>query len=120
MRTLLFLAAALVAATVPALAARRVAVVAPYRAGQSQGSLLAVRGRADIREDNVHSGLDINLVDDAGRVVFVGFIPRLNQYAFPQVESMNGKTVVMYGIIEIYHGVPATQLIFRDQLRLAG
>ena len=120
MKKLLLLAAALAAIATPALATRRIPIVAAYRAGQGQGSVLAVRGRADVREDISHPGLDINLLDDTGRVVFVGFIPRLNQYAFPQAESMNGKTVVMYGVIELYRGLPATQLIYRDQLRLAG
>jgi hypothetical protein len=32
---------------------------------------------------------------------------------------LNGKMVVMYGVIEIYRGLPATQLITHDQLRPA-
>ena len=76
-----------------------------------------MRGRADIQSDSVHPGMDVNLVDDNGRVVFVGFIPKLNEYAFPQIARLNGKMVVMYGIIELYQGRPATQLINGDQLR---
>lgn len=111
-----FMAVTLAAIATPALA-MRISIVAPYRAGQAQGYLVAVRGRADIRTDSVHQGTDVNLVDDNGRVVFVGFIPKLNAYAFPQAASLNGKMVVMYGIIEIYQGRPATQLINSDQLR---
>jgi hypothetical protein len=121
MRKFLLLAVALVAVTLAAIAtpafALRISVVAPYRASQAQGYLVAVRGRAEIHSDSVHPGTDVNLVDDNGRVVFVGFIPKLNAYAFPQTASLNGKMVVMYGIIEIYQGRPATQLINSDQLR---
>lgn len=121
MRKSLLLAGAFGAATVAAIAtpafALRISVVAPYRASQAQGYLVAVRGRADIQSDSVHQGTDVNLIDDNGRVVFIGFIPKLNAYAFPQAASLNGKMVVMYGIIEIYQGRPATQLINSDQLR---
>ncbi len=116
MRKLLLVAAALAGLCVPALA-RRVAIVDASRAGQSQGNLVAVRGRADIRDDNVHLGTDINLLNARGQVIFTGFIPRLNEYAFPQLAGLNGREVVMYGIIELYRGRPATQLIYTDQLR---
>jgi hypothetical protein len=117
MRKLLLLAVALATTATPALAVRRIPIVAAYRAGQAQGNVVAVRGHADIRPDITYQGTDINLIDDAGRVIFVGFIPKLNEYAFPQVAALNGKTVVMYGVIELYRGLPATQLIYRDQLR---
>ncbi len=110
------LALAVLAAPVPA-AARRVAIVTPKRAAQSQGNLVAVRGRIHVEEDTVHMGKDIILRDDKGRIAFIGFIPRLNEYAFPQLSGMDGNVVVMYGVIEIYRGVPATQLIYSDQLR---
>ncbi|MBV9548556.1 MAG: hypothetical protein JO256_02655 [Alphaproteobacteria bacterium] len=116
MRKLLAMAAILCGLATPA-AAFHIQVVAPYRASQAQGNLVAVRGRADIHEDMIHQGTDVNLVDDKGQIVFVGFIPKLNEYAFPQLASLNGRTVLMYGIIEIFHGHPATQLIFGDQLR---
>jgi hypothetical protein len=121
MRKFLLPAVTFVALTLAAIAtpafALRISVVAPYRASQAQGYLVAVRGHADIQPDSVHQGTDVNLVDDNGRVVFVGFIPKLNAYAFPQAAALNGKMVVMYGIIEIYQGRPATQLILSDQLR---
>ena len=113
----LLLTLALVAIATPALATRHIPIVAPYRAGQAQGSVIAVRGHAQIRPDVTNQGTDINLVDDSGRVVFVGFVSRLNEYAFPHMDGLNGKTVVMYGVIELYRGVPATQLLYRDQLR---
>lgn len=117
MRKLLFLALGLAAIATPALATRRIAIVPAALAGRSQGNLAAVRGRAEIQPDIVHQGTDINLRDDNGRLIFVGFIPRLNEYAFPQLAGLNGHTVVMYGVIELYQGVPATQLIYSDQLR---
>lgn len=121
MRKFLPFAAAVIAVTLAAFvapaSALHIAVVAPYRASQAQGYLVAVRGRAEIKSDTVYPGTDVNLVDDNGRVVFVGFIPKLNAYAFPQAASLDGKMVVMYGIIEIYQGRPATQLIHSDQLR---
>ena len=124
MRKFLLLTAALLALTPAAIvtpaSALHISIVAPYRASQAQGYLVAVRGRAEIQSDTVYPGTDVNLVDDDGRVVFVGFIPKLNAYAFPQTAALNGKMVVMYGIIEIYQGRPATQLINSDQLRASG
>ena len=116
MRKLLLIAAALAGLSSPALA-RRIVIVDATRAGRDQGNLVAVRGRADIHDDTVHQGTDINLVNENGEVVFIGFIPKLNEYAFPQLAGLNGRTVVMYGVIELYRGRPATQLIYADQLR---
>lgn len=117
----LLLAAALSGAIVATFAVPasgwQVPVVAAYRAGQAQGHVVAVRGRADIRPDMEHQGTDVNLVDDKGHVIFIGFVPKLNEYAFPQLASLNGRNVTMYGVIEIYRGRPATQLINTDQLR---
>jgi hypothetical protein len=114
-----FLFAALLVSLATPCLARRIPVVAAYRAGQAQGSVLAVRGRAEIRPDVTYQGLDVDLVDENGRVVFIGFIPKLNVQAFPHAEALNGKMVVMYGVIEIYQGLPATQLLISDQLRPA-
>jgi hypothetical protein len=116
MRKFFLIAAALAGLSSPALA-RRVVIVDAARAGRDQGSLVAVRGRAEIHDDTVHQGTDVNLVNESGRVIFTGFIPRLNEYAFPQLAGLDGQTVVMYGIIELYRGRPATQLTYTDQLR---
>jgi hypothetical protein len=110
---------ALLATATPADAARRIKLVDPRTAGQRQGNLVAVRGRADIHADPVFQGTDVDIVGSDGRIQFIGFIPRLNEYDFPQAAALNGKQVVMYGIVEIYLGMPATQLTFRDQLRPA-
>jgi hypothetical protein len=117
MRNLLLPIILLAVTITPALAARRIQIVSPNRAAQSQGGLVAVRGRASIHPDIAYQGTDIDIIGDNGRVVFVGFIPKLNEYAFPQVSGLDGKSVILYGIIEMYRGVPATQLIYQDQLR---
>jgi hypothetical protein len=116
MRKLLLAAAALAGLSTPALALR-IVVVDAHHAAQSQGNLVAVRGRADVHDDITNQGTDVNLLNDKGQIIFTGFIPKLNEYAFPQATDLNGRTVVMYGIIEMYRGHPATQLIYRDQLR---
>jgi hypothetical protein len=116
---LVFLALAAALASAPADAATRIKIVDTRTAGQREGSLTAVRGRAEVHEDQVVQGLDVNIIGRDGRVEFIGFIPRLNQYAFPQAARLNGRQVVMYGVIEFYQGVPATQLVFTDQLRAA-
>ena len=114
-RLLLALAAACMAT--PALAAPKVRIIAPYRAGQFQGSVMAVRGKAEVRENSQLQGTDVRLVAPDGHVQFVGFIPKLNKYEFPDVEALDGKEVVMYGVMEIYRGRGATQLIFHDQVQ---
>lgn len=100
----------------PALAAR-ISIIAPYRAPQFQGSVMAVRGIAQVRENQQLQGTDVRLIGPGGRVLFIGFIPQLNMYAFPHVQALDGKEVVMYGVMEIYEGRGATQLIFRDQVQ---
>jgi hypothetical protein len=116
----LVLAAALVLLAAPAQAATmQLKILEPYRAGQEQGSLAAVKGRADIHPDGILPGTDIDLIDNTGRRSFIGFIPKLNEYLFPELAALNGKTVVIYGIIEIYQGLPTTQILNRAQVRLA-
>jgi hypothetical protein len=78
---------------------------------------MAVRGIAQVRENEQLQGIDVRLLGPDGRVQFVGFIPRLNEYAFPHVKALDGKEVVMYGVMEIYHGHGATQLLYRDQVQ---
>ena len=100
----------------PALAAR-ISIIAPYRATQFEGSVMAVRGLAQVRENEQLHGTDVRLVAPDGRILFFGFIPKLNEYAFPHVKALDGKEVVMYGVMEKYQGRGATQLIFRDQVQ---
>jgi hypothetical protein len=81
-----FLSALLLLSLVTPGFARRIPVVAAYRAGQAQGSVLAVRGRAEIHPDITYQGIDIDLLDERGHVVFVGFIPKLTPTPFPMPE----------------------------------
>ncbi len=116
MKRLLLLSLLALSVATPALAAR-ITIVAPYRATQFQGSVMAVRGMAQVRENQQLQGTDVRLIGPGGRVLFIGFIPQLNMYAFPHVQALDGKEVVMYGVMEIYEGRGATQLIFRDQVQ---
>jgi hypothetical protein len=100
----------------PVLAAT-IQIIAPYRAGQFQGSVMAVRGKAEVRPNGQIQGTDVRLISPSGRVEFIGFIPKLNLHEFPNIDALDGKEVVMYGVIEIYRGRGATQLIFRDQIQ---
>ena len=78
---------------------------------------MAVRCRAEVRRDNKLMGTEVRLIGEGGKITFIGFIPRLNEYAFPDISSFDGHEVVMYGVIEMFYATPATQLIFRDQLQ---
>jgi hypothetical protein len=116
----LVLATVLVLLALPAEAAVvQLKILQPYQAGQNEGGLAAVKGRADIHPDGILPGTDIDLIDDTGRRSFIGFIPKLNEYLFPDLATLNGKTVVMYGVIEFYESLPTTQLLNRAQVRLA-
>ena len=117
MKRLLPLAALLIAGFAGAASAATVRIVAPWRAGQYEGSVVAVRGLAEIRQDTSLLGTEVRIVNAQGRQIFMGFIPRLHEHAFPGVLAFNGREVVMYGVIEMYHSSPATQLLYRDQLR---
>ena len=116
MKRLLLLCLLALSIATPAFAAR-ISVIAPYRAGQFQGSVMAVRGLAQVRENQQLQGTDVRLIGPDGRVLFIGFIPKLNMYQFPHVQALDGKEVVMYGVMELYQGRGATQLIFRDQVQ---
>ena len=98
-------------------AARTIRIVAPYRAPQFEGAVVAVRGRAEIRQDSNLQGTEVRLVGADGRIQLIGIISKLNQHAFPDMMALNGREVVMYGVIEMYFATPATQLTYRDQLR---
>jgi len=100
-----------------AASAATIRIVAPWRASQYEGAIVAVRGRAEVRRDTNLMGTEVRLTDADGKISFIGFIPKLNEYSFPDVESLNGREVVMYGVIEMYYATPATQLIFRNQLQ---
>jgi hypothetical protein len=114
----LLLAVALAAAiATPVLAAPQIRIIAPNRAPQFQGSVMAVRGRAEVRPNEEFQGTDVRLIGPGGRTEFTGFIPLLNMHEFPNVNDLNGREVVMWGVIEIYRGRGATQLIYADQLQ---
>ena len=115
---LTLLAAGLAAgAATPVSAAYRIRIVTPTSALQYQGSVVAVRGRAEVRENMQAQGTDVRLIGADGRIQFIGFIPKLNAYDFPHVAALDGKEVVMYGVIEMFRGRGATQLIFHDQVQ---
>ena len=117
---MLILASALILLAVPAQSAVvQLKILQPYQAGQSEGNLAAVKGRADIHPDGILPGTDIDLIDNNGRRSFIGFIPKLNEYLFPDLAALNGKTVVMFGVIEFYESLPTTQILRPAQVRLA-
>ena len=113
----LLLAALMAAVAITPAFAVQIRIVSPYRASQFQGSVMAVHGRAEVRHNMQMQGTDVRLIAPDGRVEFIGFIPKLNEYEFPNIQSLDGKEVVMYGVMEIYRGLPATQLIFNDQVQ---
>lgn len=117
MKRLLLVTLLAVGVATPVWAAHRIQIVAPVRAMQFQGSVIAVRGRAEVRQNMQAQGTDVRLIGANGRVEFIGFIPKLNEYEFPHVAALDGKEVVMYGVIEMFHGRGATQLIFHDQVQ---
>jgi hypothetical protein len=117
MKRLLLASLLAVSVATPALAARSIPIIAAYRAGQFQGSIIAVRGRAEVRQNMQLQGTDVRLIGANGKIEFTGFIPKLNEYEFPHVAALDGKEVVMYGVIEMYRGRGATQLIFHDQVQ---
>jgi hypothetical protein len=41
----------------------------------------------------------------------------LNMQQFPHVQALDGREVVMFGVMEIYQGRGATQLIFSNQVQ---
>ena len=116
--TVVMTALILSALALPAAAATvQLKIRQPYQASQDEGNLSAVRGVARISQDDTHAGTDINLYDSDGRRSFIGFVPKTNEYLFPDLASLDGKAVVLWGVIEIYQSLPATQLLNPDQVR---
>jgi hypothetical protein len=97
-------------------AATKIRIVAPWRALQYQGAVVAVRGKAEIGHGELQ-GTEVRLRGADGRLQFLGFVPKLNEGSFPDLNALDGREVVMYGVIEKFRAVGATQLLYRDQLR---
>lgn len=116
MKRLLLLALLITGIATPVLAAQ-IRVIAPYRAPQFQGSVMAVRGMAQVRPNEQLQGTDVRLIGPNGQIEFTGFIPKLNMHRFGHVQALDGREVVLVGVMEIYRGRGATQLIFSEQVR---
>jgi hypothetical protein len=118
MKKLIF-AAVFTALTLPA-CAMPIRVLDPSQALKRQGDWIAVGGRAHVHQDAQFQFTDIDLVDPNGRILFIGYIPQLNEGNFLNLASYDGKLVTLNGVVEFYSSYPAMQILSADQLRLAG
>jgi hypothetical protein len=116
MKRLLLMSLLAVGIATPSLAAG-IKIIAPYRATQFEGSVMAVRGVAEVRENQQFHGTDVRLRGPNGRIEFIGFIPMENRHEFPHVQGLDGREVVMYGVMEIFQARGATQLLHHDQVQ---
>lgn len=107
-----FIAAALVAASSPALAA----TIGPTDAGKYVGQTVTVEGVASVYTPA--SGVTFVDLGGSGRnAPFTGFIPKAQTGKFPTVHSLSGKTVDVTGTVQMYQGKPEIVLTDPDQLK---
>jgi DNA/RNA endonuclease YhcR with UshA esterase domain len=92
--------------------------IRPSEAISQQGSLVTVEGVASVHKDGARSGMDVALTgSDNSRMN--AFIPIQAQDLFPGLESYDGKTVDVTGVVLFDQGRPEIRVVRPNQLKLA-
>jgi len=93
------------------------ATIRPSQALSAQGQLVIVEGTANIHDDTARAGKDVDVT--AGDSHLVAFIPLQSKDVFPALDSFNGKTVGVTGVVLFNSGRPEIRLMRANQLKLA-
>jgi hypothetical protein len=109
--------AALLAASC-ATASYAVGAIKPSQAAAQQGSLVIVEGTADVHDDSTRSGIDITLTGSDNSHLNA-FIPTQDREQFPDLNSYNGKTVDVTGVVLFDGGKPEIRVLRPNQVKLA-
>ena len=116
----LLAAGLLVAATaaVPAVAA---VPVDAGRAASYQGSLMTVEGSALVKPAHAPrlGGVDVALGSGNNQSALIAYIDKGDLQKFPDLKTLNGKTVDVTGVIEMDQGQPLIRLKSPQQLTVA-
>jgi hypothetical protein len=96
--------------------------ITPERALGYQGQNVTVEGTATVSDAHSLLGVFVRLKSpDKPRPAFAGYITPENERQFPGLQTFNGRTIDITGIVETNTGtVPLIRLLSADQMKVAG
>ena len=94
--------------------------IAPAQAAANIGACMTVEGRAAMFRDTQRFGVDIELGDrdESSSPIFVAFVP--SPSALPDLQSLDGQTVDITGVVYMEHGRAEIMLSNPEQIMQAG
>jgi uncharacterized membrane protein YcgQ (UPF0703/DUF1980 family) len=110
--TVVFTLAALVSSAYAAGALR------PSQALAYRGQLALIEGTADIQSDSSNSRINVKLTG-SDNSHFTAFITERSKNRFPTLDTYNGKTVDVFGVVYFDSGRPTIELTQPNQIKLA-
>ena len=91
--------------------------ISPAQARGHEGECFSVEGQAEIHDDPLRPGMDIELANGANH--FIGFIPVEDEAQFPALRRYQGRLVDVTGVIQFYLGEPEIKMMNAHQLLTA-
>ena len=91
--------------------------IPPSRARSSVGQLVIVEGKANIQDDASRAGTDVDVTGPNGHMI--AFIPVGDKNQFPALDSFEGKTVDVTGVVDMESSGPEIRITTPNQLKLA-
>ncbi len=90
----------------------------PSQAMAYRGQLALIEGTADIQSDSSNSRINVKLTG-SDNSHFTAFIPEGNKSRFPTLDTFNGKTVDVFGVVYFDSSGPTIKLTQPNQIKLA-
>jgi opacity protein-like surface antigen len=90
----------------------------PSQAMAYRGQLALIEGIADIQSNSSNSRINVKLTG-SDNSHFTAFIPEGNKNRFPTLDTYNGKTVDVFGVVYFESGGPTIMLTQPNQIKLA-
>ena len=90
----------------------------PSQAMAYRGQLALVEGTADIQSDSSNSRINVKLTG-TDNSHFTAFIPEGSKNRFPTLDTYNGKTVDVFGVVYFDSSGPTIELTQPNQIKLA-
>jgi len=90
----------------------------PSQAMANQGQLVIIEGTADIQSDSSNAGVNVKLTGSDNSHL-TAIIPVGAKNLFPALDSYNGKTVDVTGVVDFESGGPTIRLTQPNQIKLA-
>ena len=93
--------------------------ISPEQASGSAGQRVTVEGIASLGDANgMPDGVFVRLMDVGRGAVIAGYISKGNEERFPDLRSLEGKLIVITGVVETETGIPIIRVTSADQIRI--